>query len=250
MSTTDPRTTRAESPTRLTRRTLTLGAAWTAPLLAVSVAAPAYAASCVASYQLRWGTTTYNRAANGSSGTATVTPTSGTATAVTVGFVSTMFGTTVRDNDNLSLETDSNIGGLGAGRRSVQLAHKDPIPQGRDNRQELTINFGRAVTGLSFTISDIDSSNGEGNNDWYDRVELSGTRNYASAPHVLGQGTQASPWLYDDNDTNVNITAGGGNVTVTYPGAVTSITLTYWSTARGSNQRIFLGDFTFGAACA
>ena len=71
MSTTDPRTTRAESPTRLTRRTLTLGAAWTAPLLAVSVAAPAYAASCgqtSARSTVIWGTSTYNRAANGQLG--------------------------------------------------------------------------------------------------------------------------------------------------------------------------------------
>ena len=66
----------------------------------------------------------------------------------------------------------------------------------------------------------------------------------------MGSGTQAAPWKYATDNTNVATTANGGNVTVTSPGAVTTITLTYWSDTSGSttsNQAIAIGDFTFNA---
>ena len=114
----------------------------------------------------------------------------------------------------------------------------------------MTIGFSRAVTGLSFTIVDIDSDNQPGNNDFWDQVELSGTRSFTHATHVTGAGTLASPWHYDDNDTSLGDTSTQGTVKVTYSGSVTSLTLDYWSSARGGNQWILLSDMTFTAACS
>jgi hypothetical protein len=239
---------RAAAPRAVSRRAVTAGAAWVTPLIVVGVAAPAFAASCVGAFRLNWGTTAYSpvKPATGPHvGTATVTPTSGTAAPVVVTFSSTVNNTVTRDAANLTVPPDTNIGNLGAGERGLSISHASPITAGTTNRQIVTIGFSRAVVGLSFTITDIDSSSGN----WYDRVELTGVRTATPATHVIGAGTAASPWQYDDNNTNVGITNGNGNVLVTYPAAVTSIQLDYWSTVSNGNQRIFLGDFTFTAAC-
>ncbi len=237
-----------------TRRTVTRGAAWTVPLVVVSVAAPAFAASpspCTspASFRLDWGTTPYTKNTTTNVGTATVSTTGG-ALPVVVTLTSVITGTVNRHTENLTWQSSpSNLGGLGAAERGLALSHTD-ISSGRGNRQTVTIEFSRAVTGLSFTMVDIDSDNRAGSNDFWDQVELSGTRNAVTATHVTGAGTLASPWHYDDNDTSLGDTSTQGIVTVTYPGAVSTITLDYWSSARGGNQWILLSDFTFKAACS
>ncbi len=243
MSTTD---VPAGAPRAVSRRALTAGAAWVTPVVVFGVAAPAFAASppCVGSFRLNWGATAYTKN-NVNSGTATVGPTAGTALPVVVSFASAVTGAVTRDAENLTVPATTNIGGLGFFERGLTLVHSDPISAGRTNRQTVTIIFSRPVTGLAFTITDIDSSDDA----WYDRIELSGVRTATPASHVDGTGVLNDPWRYDDDDTNVGNTSNRGNVGISYPGQVSSITLEYWSTVRGGNQRIFLSDFTFTADC-
>ena len=87
----------------------------------------------------------------------------------------------------------------GSSSAGLTLVHSDPITGGRTNRQTVTITFSRPVTGLAFTITDIDSSGGN----WWDRIELSGARTATPASEVDGTGVFSDPWRFDDDDTDV-----------------------------------------------
>jgi hypothetical protein len=130
------------------------------------------------------------------------------------------------------------------------------VTSGRDNRQTVTFTFSRPVSGLAFKITDIDSQS----RGWYDQVALSGSRSFQVnertanwwgfpiklGDHVLGTGTLDNPWHYYDSNTVVgNAGDSRGDVRVTYTEPVTTIALDYWTTVGGSNQRIWLSDFSF-----
>lgn len=248
------------------RRNVVRTAAWTVPVVAAAVGAPAFAASCgTTSYtwRLDWSnddatdqfTTSYPTPTTVSgvqTGVATITGPAGTVP-VAVTFTSQMYGTMQRDADNLRVSSvlspaANNVGGLNQG-AGLNVSHQDPIPSGRDNRQEVSISFDRAVTGLSFTIADIDRQSG----DWNDRVELTGSRTYAG-PNISGNGTNGpggsnNAWRPDDAG-NAGNSSSHGNLTVTYSGTIAAsspIVLTFWNSSGNGNQRIFLSDFTFTA---
>ncbi len=151
------------------RRNVVRTAAWTVPVVATTIAAPSFAASCASTtydWRLDWGATGNDLhhavpSSNGiQTGDAVITGAAGT-TPMAVTFRSEMFGSMQRDGDNLRLSS-----GLARrapptwagepGARSQHLARStDPVGQ-RANRQEVQISFNRAVTNLSFTITDID----------------------------------------------------------------------------------------------
>lgn len=252
-----------------TRRNVVRTAAWTVPVVAASIGAPAFAASCgmtTHTWRLDWSndntvdafSTSYpnpTTAGGIQTGVATITGPVGTLP-VKVTFRSQMIGSMQRDGDNLRVSNvlspaANNVGGLNQG-AGLNISHQSPIPTGRANRQEVSISFDRAVTGLSFTIADIDRQTG----DWNDRVELTGSRTY-SGPNINGDGTNGTPpantnnaWRPDDQG-NQNNSSGAGNLTVTYSGTIaanTPIVMSFWNSAGDGNQRIFLSDFTFTAA--
>lgn len=235
------------------RRAVVRGAAWTVPAVAVAASAPAYAVSCnTVSWRLNWGTTTYQKL-SADQGKATIPGVAGSVPVV-VTFDSQMSGTMVRETDNLTVDTGTtDIGNLGNSEVGLLLSHKDPIPALRDNRQTLTISFDRDVTGLSFSITDLDSAA----SNWYDQVEASGTRTFAVTPrpanqgggtYVLGDGTLGNAWRYRDATTQLpNSGNDRGNVKVTYSGTVRSITLDYWSSVANGNQKVWISDLTFTA---
>lgn len=251
------------------RRTVVRTTAWTVPVVAASVAAPTYAASCgTATYtwRLDWSndnttdafSTSYPAATTSpagiQTGVATITGPVGT-TPVKVTFSSQMLGSMTRDGDNFKVSSAlspaaNNVGGLNQG-AGLNISHQAPIPTGRSNRQDISISFDRAVTGLVFTIADVDRQSG----DWSDRVELTGSRTFVG-PNVSGDGTNGtaptftnSAWRPDDNG-NAGNNSGYGNVTVTYAGEIpanTAIVLSFWNNNGNGNQRVFLSDFTFTA---
>ena len=234
-SVTDP------APARLgvSRRTLTRGAAWTAPLALTSVAAPAFAASpgCVSTYLLNWDAVGSGGATNVLR-VVTVTRTSGTGAPVDVTFAAMASGTCEIKGDNFDPK-ENNVGGLGTGKgMMLHIDHADTWA----NRQTVNVSFSRPVTGLSFTITDIDSKIG----DYWDRVELSGMRNGARAPSVVGAGTQLLPWQQLAGNTEVKDDEGGGNVAVTYGAPTQTFTLDYYSgLLLQKDQKLYLSDFTF-----
>lgn len=257
------------------RRSVVRGAAWSVPVVAVAATAPAFAASpCdVQAYRLNWGTSSYTPPPlTGATrvGTATATPSGATGGGgLTVTFSSVVFGSTTRADDNMTVSTETNIGNLGTGERGLNLSHTSPITAGRDNRQELSIRFNRAVTGLAFTITDIDSNGATTGNqttdNWWDRVELTGTRTGTAVSRgnnqgnfVIGDGTNTAensatsgPWRFYSDDVNIaNVGDNSANLAVTYSGTIaanTPIVLTYWTAVSNGNQRIFISDFTFNA---
>lgn len=247
--------------TRTSRRTLVRGAAWTVPVVAVAATAPAFAASpCdVNSYTLDWnggtaasGLTSYtaptNPAGNGIKvGTATVNPPSGSlGSALTVTFTSRMYGTMPRATDNLTLSSEQNVGGLGLG-RGLNISHADGIPSGYANRQEISIAFNREVTGLQFTITDIDAQEG----DWIDQIAIDGARTGTRVSTVQGAGTTNTPWMATVYGNRANNTSGG-NVSVAFTAPIPAnvpVVISFWNMTNGGNgnQRVFLSDFSFDA---
>ena len=238
------------------RRTIVRAAAWTAPVVAYAATAPPMAASPCQdnhTFTLQWGTTAY--AVNNHVGAATVTGPNGTQP-VTATLTSTVAGANItRAADNLSVSSLTDIGGLGAGEQGLKLSHAAPITSSRSNRQDVAISFSRAVTGLTFTITDIDSHDetpaGPGGADWWDRVELTGTRTYSAASNINGTGVQSDAWRIDTSNTTIPDTGNSaGNVRVTYAATIpasTPVTLTFWTFRGGGAQEIYLGDFTFTA---
>ena len=268
MSTTDPRSTRAESPTRLTRRTLTLGAAWTAPLVAVSVAAPAYAASCGQSRALTidWSTSANYSRMSDLLASYVIDPDGAAAgyTPITLSIASVVVGNnlktgyqyngTANNNDNMRISTQSVGGGLG---RCLTF-HQAPINTNnkgtRANRQEITFTFSQPVQNLAFTMADIDSMTG----DFWDQIEIERVGGWSrvatSGSVVAGNGTQATPYSpasqnapADDNETK-------GNVGILMSGSTTTFKIIYWNSETDSSgnwwnptdgdQKVFFSNMT------
>lgn len=241
---------------RPARRTVVRSAAWSVPVVAVGVSAPAFAASpCATTYpwRLDWGgsSTSWSvvSASGVQTGSAVIAGPAGTAP-LTVTFRSVMTGTMRRDADNFALshaltQTSpvSNVGGLGQG-PGLNISHQAPIPSGSANAQEVSISFDRRVVDLSFVITDIDAQFGG----WIDRIELTGTRTGTGA-NIQGDGTSGAPWMpttYGNADND----SGTRNLAVSYTSAIaanTPIVLKFWNWAGTTNQRIFLSDLTFDA---
>lgn len=254
-----------------TRRTVVRSAAWSVPVVAASMGAPAFAASpCATSYpwRLDWGdnttddafTTTYSVVKPPGAntihiGTAVVTGPPGSSP-VTVVFKNSVVGTDRRDPTNLTVENGTtNIGGLGAQERGL-LLWNTAILEGREaSRQVVEVSFSREVTNLRFTITDIDSNNELwSSNDYRDQVELTGSRTALATRrgrtnfYVGGLGTPTSPWQMYNNDTATDDRADDrGNLAITYDGPLTSFQLDYWNASGRGQQAIFLSDLTFDA---
>lgn len=244
---------------RPTRRTLVRGAAWSVPVISIAAAAPAFAASpCVTdfTYALDWGNTaktTYSPPTGSGAtkvGTASaLAPTGSGAAAVGVTFTSTYSASGQgaqdrRAGDNLTVPAVSGIGGLVPAQQGLLISHDSTSSTRNGFRQEVVIHFTRAVSGLAFTITDVDSQN----NGWWDQIELTGTRTGAYNNGILvGAGTAGNPWRTISDSNSIPTTSGNGNVAINYTVPVTDITLTFWSTENGGNQLIRLSDFAFSA---
>lgn len=228
-----------------TRRTLLAASAWSVPVVALASAAPAYASSgCLTtSYQLNWG----EQGAWTYGPTGPDTPGNGVGQIVampvsepvagqvfdplSITFTNTFHGDMQRAGD---LTTEGNmivtpgaVGGTGArglemwqqmgstGSRTTSTVH--------DDRQTITFDFGRPVTDLSFTITDIDAhqaNNWSGTGQYRDAVYVSqAPTSVALGDRVSGNGTQVSPWtpnVTTSTSTGLdNATDNRGNVRLT-----------------------------------
>ena len=86
-------------------------------------------------------------------------------------------------------------------------------------------SFTRAVSNLTFTLTDIDSTSG----DFLDAVQLTPGFTWSNrAAGLTGVGTSADPFRQTSADVNANnSSSGAGNVTITYPGPLTTFTISY-----------------------
>lgn len=256
-------------PRTPSRRSVVRGVAWSVPVVSVAATAPAFAASpCQTryTYLLDWGTTSYTRT-DARNSSASVTTTGGTPVSVTFKSVSSTTANVPDSTRNLKLAPNTGIGttadpvvtslGGRAGERGIMLYHASSTA-GRDNRQEITITFGRAVRGLQFWITDIDTITSPA---YSDRVEVVGyNASNVVVPFgstndgVTGAGSETNPWLRA-GDSNVNENSAGAQTFVNFTAAspttatdVKSIKVTYWNNAGGTQyHRVFLGDLGFTA---
>ncbi len=229
------------------RRAVVRGAAWSVPVVSLAAAAPAFAASPCSdtySYRMDWGTSTYTKDSVSSATAVAPTTTVTDGAPVTISIASSFAGGTDRRGpENLTVPAATNIGNLGAAERGLFLFHSTTAAT-RDSRQTVVFTFDRTISALAFTFVDVDSAT----NGWLDNVELSGTRTGSyNAANLTGSGTQAAPWRPVGTNTPYATTANSGNVSVSYSGSLTSITIDYYSTVAGSTQGLYLSDFTFTA---
>ncbi|MBM6398977.1 hypothetical protein [Phycicoccus sonneratiae] len=254
-------TTDAPAPARPSRRAVAGGLAWAVPVIAVGAAAPRAAASPCnpQSYTIGWngaGGTSYSRTGN-QSGTATTDPDgAGPIAPVTLSMTSTLSGRMATGNESGTTNqnfrvSSAEVGGLGVPGLQLEqtVTGTRRSEPGRDALQTVTFVFSEPVVGLTFTLTDIDALDG----DFIDMVELSGAFTVTHVTNrTTGAGTTASP-LRNTANGDVANTSNLGNVRITYPGAITSFTLTYWnnatffSTQNGAdrNQIVSIGPMTF-----
>ena len=243
------------------RRTVLRAAAWTAPAVTVAVAVPAYAACSQpavtgsidwdARSGLAFSTSNDRTRASATYSRAGAAP---LVLSVSTKYVGSMIMGSRGNAANQNFNRPSRVGGLPLGGLAMHQSNTRRNPRQwwwdgdrRQDRGEYTFTFNRPVKNLSFYLTDIDSASG----DFLDAVELSsGFVQQERAGRVTGAGTSSTP--YKSNASNVaqdNVSGGGGNVRVLYPGPVSSFTVTYWnvqdSFETDTDQITFISDLSF-----
>lgn len=251
----------AATDLRPSRRTVTRAAAWSVPVVAAAAAAPAYAASCApvrmtvanvvyAATQrvsaVRW-TTTFDPDGSGSKPNNVLTV---EATYDNDMKVRNDAGTTSGGaNDNFTIQQA--VGALGT--YGLVMAQRPSLdtptaPLNADGHYKFT--FTRAVSNLTFTLTDIDSAAG----DFLDSVVLTSGFTFVipGTSTLQGEGTVAKPFRPKSTNTPIdNTNSSAGNVTITYPGPITTFTVDYRNAASSfaanvdQDQVVTISNFAF-----
>lgn len=267
-----------------TRRTLLAASAWTVPAAVLVSAAPAYANSqrpgCLPmSYELNWGQSgawsyslTGNQTPGNGAGQILATPVAAPAQGqvfdpLAITFTNTFAGQMRRAGDFTEgnmIVTPQGVGGTGA--RGLEMWQQMGSSTSRsanavqNDRQTITFDFGREVTNLSFTITDIDAHQPDtwsGRGQYRDAVYVSeAPTSVALGSRVQGSGTASSPWapnVATGTSTGLdNSSDNRGNVRLTYAGPIQALSVTFYNsetrslTSNGS-QAIYFTNFTFTA---
>lgn len=146
------------------------------------------------------------------------------------------------------------IGGVAS--RGLQL-EQDAVTGGG---QEISLTFSTTVYSVSFVITDIDNSTGN----WTDRVSIIEPATFSFAVPtsfvgggpagvVIGNGKNVAatdstvgPFRNSNTNNNYNNSQNNGNVTVTFPGPLTTITLRFACAGQqGNNQLIKFSNISF-----
>lgn len=229
----------------VSRRALTKGIAWSVPTVVASVAAPAYAASCPpVSVTTPWTSANY-KYTSATAGTYTVPDPDGTGpgTGMTVK-VSSVFGDNTQAGNHAGTTNYNLSGSTGTrgGMTGTLVLHQSPKSNAAKtstatpaNSQTVTFTFSKPVTGLSFTIADIDSAA----SDFRDQVTVSGGVVVSTATdNRYVQTSGGTAYSIGTNTPIDEASSNAGNVKFTVSGTVTSITVTYYNTTAASDPRI------------
>ena len=251
----------APAALRPSRRTVTRAAAWTVPVVAAATAAPAYAASC-APVQITIRNVDYGtlRRVSSKSWTVAFDPDGNGTKPNNVLTVDATYDKdmSVRDdagttnggtNDNFTIQ--SQVGGLGT--YGLVMAQRPTLdtptaPLAASGHYKYT--FSKPVSRLTFTLTDIDSATG----DFIDSVVLTPgfTFSIPSTSLVQGRGTTAEPFRPSSaNAPADNTNSAAGNVTITYPGPISTFTIDYRNAATSfatnvdQDQVVTIANFAF-----
>ncbi|WP_180536909.1 hypothetical protein [Micrococcus luteus] len=233
------------------RRAVVAGLAWSTPVAAASLAAPAFAISsrCLTSTTATWNDASRYVRSSPTTGVYTFPDPDGTGPLQGMRLtVSTSLGSNTRTgnqaatvNDNLRALGGATIGGAA----SPLKLHQAPISNSNKtntlsdaNKSVTTFTFSRQVTSLSFTITDIDSAS----NDFWDAVAVTSPTAYTSAKtsstQVTGAGTVTNPWQAANSNTPIPDSSTAGNVKVTFSAPLTTFAIHYWNRTALSSSSI------------
>lgn len=256
------------SPGSVSRRAVVAGGAWVAPAVLLASAAPAVAASVPPCQPVRlatdWTSAAYTRT-SATNGTYTwVNPLgNGSITVLTLSVSAAVVGPAFS-----SLGAANLTGGAGpTGGQSVPGLDLS-LDLNRDTINttvtgaDYTFAFSRAVTNVSFDITDIDGTyfNGLSTNSGAERVTLSSpsaiSGSIVNPGYVTGTGVTNDAWRRRPNSTpaaiNVPATSSDGSVSVT-SSALSQFTIGYrlldGGTGKPSFYNLFLTPIVFTLLC-
>lgn len=227
--------------TQVSRRTLVRGAAWSVPVVSIAAAAPAFAASPCST---KTADTMDLTAKVGSDGTM-------------LGVVSAATGVT-RGFYNLSTNDPAFPVTGWLELENVPRATTETNPS---RYQDVTFTFSQSVSGLEFTVSDLDTVN-NGNQEYWDRVAIVDAASvFTTAPvvsgntAVTGAGTLTDPLR---QATFSNAASTPNNLTsrqmrVSFSGATTSFTVRFWTSRddnRNGTHAVWIGNMTYKTNCS
>lgn len=242
------------------RRAVVAGLAWSTPVVAASLAAPAFATSprCLVTTTATWNSDRYARS-KPTEGVYTFPDPDGTGPlqGMTLTVQTTYQGSNIKlgAQYGTTLDNLTVVGATVGGATSPLMLRQAPIDNSKKvsglsdaNKSVTTFTFTRQVTSLSFTITDIDSTY----NDFWDAVALTSPTPYtaakASATQVTGSGTVTNPWQAANNNLPVPETSTAGNVRVTFSAPLTTFEIHYWnrtalfSSTIDGDQGIFISN--------
>lgn len=226
------------------RRAVARGAAWSVPVVALAVAAPASAATSGCHAQT--GTLVWRNLSSGSQ--------------LNKNLATTISGLTLRVTTTGDTgATDNGIrstGPIGAA-TSLLLLHSQNDKS--NTTQTITLKFSAKVQNLQFTLLDIDSSQTvtvKGHkttitNHWQDKVSiLPAPSGQTKGSTVQGSGTTAAPWRAITADTVVPDNSATGNVHLNWTQALDTVTIVYSQDgSQDGSPKVGIGDISFQTVC-
>jgi hypothetical protein len=215
------------------RRAVTRGAAWSVPVVAVAMAAPASAntSGACTSGKLDW-----DQLANGDQTGKVLVPLGGTGVTVTI--------TTTGDNGaaNNGQVTATTTGGQSKVMRFYDLNNKT------NTSQQVTITFSKPVRNVSFSLLDVDSQTGSFGSQAYEDLVTIVTAGWSGTKHanIVGDGTPAHPYRAKNADSPVAGSSPDSNVDLGFAGPLTSISFIYGQDGKvNGDPFIGISDISF-----
>jgi hypothetical protein len=195
------------------RRAVARGAAWSVPVVALAMAAPASAAT---STSCTTGVLSWNGFSSGSNQTGKLLATTVPNLTVMVG----ISGDTGADNNGQV--TSTTTGGLSKVLRFYDLNNKS------NTSQTVTLTFSKPVRNLQFSLLDVDSALSKRSTAYEDLVIIN-TAGWTGTKHsnVTGSGTAAAPYRAVNTNSPVDGSSNASNVDLSWAGPLSSISFTY-----------------------
>lgn len=216
------------------------GVSWATPTAVMTTVAPAYAASCTSTFTAALRTSSYT-ATSTTSGSGTATPSTSGAQSLTYTVSSVPVAGETLNVANLQPAGSSNVNPLGPVLRadSMQLQQKGAL-----GGQTVTFTFPVSVTNLKLTIADIDTATGS----YQDLVGFSvAPTTVAKGSAVTGSGTYSDPFKAIAAGS-VNSDTVANQITASFAGPLTALSIRFSSGSGTSDQQIFLSGLSFTAS--
>lgn len=221
------------------RRAVARGAAWSLPVVALAVAAPANAATSVC--HVTTGKLDWDLFANNSNQLNKVLTTSISGVTVKV----TTTGDFMAGNGNVVSTT---TGGQSKVMRFYDMENKN------NTSQTILITFSQQVQNVSFSLLDVDSARngGFGGGNAYEDLVVVNTPGWVGTKHtnIKGSGTAADPYRAKSTNSPVDGTSSNSNIDLSWAGKLTQVSFKY--AQDGSvNGGPFIGisDISFQTVC-